>query len=63
MGSVYFIVKKLRSSQLPKGSAERKEMYSGDLTYSGDLISGLLTVHYSNGSDALYHGLNSQPLE
>ena len=28
-----------------------------------DLNSELLMVHYSSGSDDLYHGLNSQPFE
>ena len=38
-----------------------REMYSGDLMYSEDLNNELLIVHFSNASDALYHGLNSQP--
>ena len=34
-----------------------REMYSGDLNWE------LLIVHYSNGSDSLFHGLNSQPFD
>ena len=52
LGSVYSVVFTALCAESPK----RGEMYSGDLN------SELLIVHYSNGSDAGYHGLKRPSL-